>query len=131
LQWCHEDLNFIILANQEFPGIADIASTAFEAFSDSSAYRSKSSCTGENSEVTRRFTHDYLSKPLNKIELFGILDRVFDGLDRPGGGEPGQPFPRRSTRITHSPRKDYLNQAAPRLWSIRKGRPSWDLHCGH
>ena len=27
---------------------------------------------------------DYLSKPLNKIEPFGILDLVFDVLDRPG-----------------------------------------------
>ena len=33
---------------------------------------------------------DYLSKPLNKIELFGILDGVFDSLDRPGDRESGK-----------------------------------------
>ena len=33
---------------------------------------------------------DYLSKPLNKIELFGILDGVFDSLDRPGDGGSGK-----------------------------------------
>jgi two-component system sensor histidine kinase/response regulator len=33
---------------------------------------------------------DYLSKPLNKIDLFGILDAVFESLDRPGDGESGK-----------------------------------------
>ena len=58
---------------------------------------------------------DYLSKPLNKIEPFGILDLVFDVLDRPGTESRESLVPRRGTRITHSTRKDHLHQTAPRL----------------
>jgi CheY-like chemotaxis protein len=57
---------------------------------------------------------DYLSKPLNKIEPFGILDLVFDVLDRPGTGEQGKlsSAPRYQDHPFHEKRPFASNRAA-------------------
>jgi D-alanyl-D-alanine carboxypeptidase len=69
----NEDLDFIILANQEFPGIADIASTMFETiFPAPPPIDRNLPATGENSEVTRRFAeivHALLEGTIDRAEL--------------------------------------------------------------
>jgi CheY-like chemotaxis protein len=63
---------------------------------------------------------DYLSKPLNKIELFGILDRVFVGLNHPGNGERGKHSSAPKYQDQALPEKRHLNQIAPRRGKVRQ-----------